>query len=138
MSDDGLTYDFALRQGVKFHNGDAFTAEDVQFSFERFKGVNDLFPSEFEALDDGVKILEVGLNVPRRRVLYLRQLQSRPRGFGAVTWSSRTQTSGSSEDWRAPEPRAGERQPIGGFIAVPAPLESWVIGRLHYPVVHQR
>jgi peptide/nickel transport system substrate-binding protein len=35
---DGLAYDFALRQGVKFHNGDPFTAEDVQFSFERYKG----------------------------------------------------------------------------------------------------
>ena len=32
-SADGLTYDFELRQGVKFHNGDPFTAEDVQFSF---------------------------------------------------------------------------------------------------------
>src|SRR5512132_1507798 len=37
-SADGLAYDFELRQGVKFHNGDAFTAEDVQFSFERYKG----------------------------------------------------------------------------------------------------
>ena len=37
-SDDGLTYDFELRQGVKFHNGDPFTAEDVQYSFERYKG----------------------------------------------------------------------------------------------------
>jgi peptide/nickel transport system substrate-binding protein len=37
-SADGLAYDFALRQGVKFHNGDPFTAEDVQFSFERYKG----------------------------------------------------------------------------------------------------
>jgi peptide/nickel transport system substrate-binding protein len=37
-SSDGLTYDFELRQGVKFHNGDPFTAEDVQYSFERYKG----------------------------------------------------------------------------------------------------
>jgi peptide/nickel transport system substrate-binding protein len=37
-SDDGRTYDFELRQGVKFHNGDPLTAEDVKFSFERYKG----------------------------------------------------------------------------------------------------
>src|SRR5262247_3806004 len=37
-SADGLVYDLELRQGVKFHNGDAFTAEDVKFSFERYKG----------------------------------------------------------------------------------------------------
>jgi peptide/nickel transport system substrate-binding protein len=39
-SEDGRTYDFELRQGVKFHNGDPFTAEDVQFTFERYKGAS--------------------------------------------------------------------------------------------------
>jgi peptide/nickel transport system substrate-binding protein len=35
VSADGRVYDFKLRQGVTFHNGDPFTAEDVRFSFLR-------------------------------------------------------------------------------------------------------
>src|SRR5713101_9797086 len=37
-SPDGLTYEFKLRRGLRFHNGDPVTAEDVKFSFERYKG----------------------------------------------------------------------------------------------------
>jgi peptide/nickel transport system substrate-binding protein len=40
VSPDGLTYDFVLRAGVRFHNGDPVTAEDVKFSFERYRGVS--------------------------------------------------------------------------------------------------
>jgi peptide/nickel transport system substrate-binding protein len=35
-SEDALTYDFVLREGTRFHNGDPVTAEDVKFSFERY------------------------------------------------------------------------------------------------------
>ncbi len=40
VSKDGTVVDFALRKGVTFHNGDPFTAEDVRFSFQRYKGVS--------------------------------------------------------------------------------------------------
>jgi len=38
VSSEGRVYEFKLREGLKFHNGDPFTAEDVKFSFQRAKG----------------------------------------------------------------------------------------------------
>src|SRR3989454_4844046 len=38
VSADQKVYEFKLREGLKFHNGDSFTAEDVKFSFHRSKG----------------------------------------------------------------------------------------------------
>ena len=37
-SEDQRVYEFTLRKGLKFHNGDPFTAEDVKFSFKRAQG----------------------------------------------------------------------------------------------------
>ncbi len=35
VSDDGTTYTFNIRQGVKFHNGDTLTPDDVAYTFQR-------------------------------------------------------------------------------------------------------
>ena len=39
-SKDGRTFEFVLRKGAKFHNGDSVTAEDVKFSVERYRGAS--------------------------------------------------------------------------------------------------
>jgi peptide/nickel transport system substrate-binding protein len=50
-SEDGLVYDFVMRRDAKFHNGDPVTAEDVKFSFERYRGTsNDLIKNRVAAV----------------------------------------------------------------------------------------
>src|SRR5437879_4414331 len=52
-SPDGLAYEFKLREGLKFHNGDPFTAADVKFSFQRYRGTS------AKLLHDRVKSVDV-------------------------------------------------------------------------------
>jgi peptide/nickel transport system substrate-binding protein len=52
-SADGLRYEFVLRRGVTFHNGDPLTADDVKFSFERYRG------AAAKLLKDKVKAVEI-------------------------------------------------------------------------------
>ena len=63
-SPDGLVNEFKLREGLKFHNGDPFTSEDVRFSFERYRGVG---ANELHAK---VKAVEVALAPTRCALCY--------------------------------------------------------------------
>src|SRR5438876_8949631 len=49
MAKDASSADFTLRANAKFHNGEPVTAEDVKFSFERYRG------GAAKVLKDGVK-----------------------------------------------------------------------------------
>jgi len=65
MAKDGLSYEFVLRKNAKFHNGDPVTADDVKFSFERYKG------SGAKLLKDKVK--EVQVVAPNRARFVLKE-----------------------------------------------------------------
>jgi peptide/nickel transport system substrate-binding protein len=64
-SPDGLRYEFVLRRGATFHNGDPVTAEDVKFSFERYRG------AAAKLLRDKVKAVETP--APNRVRLVLKE-----------------------------------------------------------------
>ena len=56
VSKDNLTYEFVLRKGARFHNGEPVTAEDVRYSFTRYKGATNKTLKDrvasVEAVDD--------------------------------------------------------------------------------------
>jgi peptide/nickel transport system substrate-binding protein len=51
-SPDNLTHDFVIRDGVRFHNGEPVTAEDVKFSYERYRGAaHELMKSQVDSIE---------------------------------------------------------------------------------------
>lgn len=56
MTDDFMKATFRLREGIKFHNGEPVTTEDVKFSYENYSGANaDIFQEKtdrIEIIDD--------------------------------------------------------------------------------------
>ena len=60
ISGDALTYTFHLRQGVKFHNGEELTADDVEYSFTRQLSVEGAVNTDFLAQIKGASQLLEG------------------------------------------------------------------------------
>ncbi|MBF9050820.1 ABC transporter substrate-binding protein [Roseobacter sp. HKCCD9010] len=98
VSEDGLTYTFNLRDGVKFHDGSTMTAEDVIYSFERcrdpevgavnFEVFNDV--DAFEAPDD----LTVVIRMSRPNAPFLARLAEN--GAGVVMPAGSGDTQGTA------------------------------------------
>ena len=97
------TYEFKLREGLTFHNGDPFTAEDVEFSFRRAKGA--------KILQEKVREIVV---VDRHRVRF--QLQEPWPDF--LTFYGTLATSAA---WIAPR-KYMEQVGVDGFKKAPVGL----------------
>ncbi len=91
ISEDGLIYTFTLRENVKFHNGNAVTAEDVKYSLERVSGLLDGTPlistlSTIQAVDIvDEKTVQVTVGSANTELIYSFVAAIIPAGSGETT-----------------------------------------------------
>lgn len=95
QSDDGLTYTFRLRPGVKFHNGKTVTSADIKYSFERVKNPK-TGAVNFEVFNDVKSIdtpddLTVVVNMSRVNAPFLSRLAENGAGVVMPEGSGDTQ-----------------------------------------------
>ncbi|MCC6313300.1 MAG: hypothetical protein IT337_04760 [Thermomicrobiales bacterium] len=84
ISEDKLLYTFKLRQGVKWHDGQPFTAEDVKFSMERQKDPATGSPNAYMYSE----VAEVTVVDPATVQVRLNQVQGPFLAFMASPWAS--------------------------------------------------
>jgi len=102
MAKDAQSAEFALRPGMKFHNGDPVTADDVVFSFERYRG------GAAKVLKDSVKEIQV-LGPTRVRFVFKGPWPDFPAFYGTFV---------SSAGWIVPK-RYVERVGEEGYRKAP-------------------
>jgi peptide/nickel transport system substrate-binding protein len=91
VSEDGTTYTFHLREGVTFHNGDPFTADDVVFSWETYRQPEVTYASNWTVADSVEKVddLTVTVSTTEPNALLLPYIASAwaisPNNYGGVT-----------------------------------------------------
>ena len=127
-SPDGLVYEFRLRRGIRFHNGEPITTDDVKFSFERYRGAG---ATELQARVRQVEIVDpavvrfhlrepwpdfmtfygttataAGLIVPRTYVTQVGDEGFRKHPIGAGPYRFVSQPPASRSSWR-PTPGVG-------------------------------
>ena len=82
-NDDYTQFEFKLRKGVKFQNGDEMTAEDVVFTFQRYRGGNaKLLKSRIDKLEAvNPYLFRVTFNEP-----FLDFIDYLVPGFSTIAW----------------------------------------------------
>jgi ABC-type transport system substrate-binding protein len=138
MSEDGKHWVITLRQGVKWHSGEEFTAEDVKFTWDVF--LNKAYGSPIQAATEQLlggpnayRITgkhEITVDLPAYNMLFFDWLLGaqaiipkhayegiRPeglRGHTAGNWlgryTVRTSTGGTTRRWAASAPAPGSRR----------------------------
>ncbi|MDR2899626.1 MAG: ABC transporter substrate-binding protein [Clostridiales bacterium] len=78
ISEDGLDYSFTLKEGVKFHNGQPFSAKDVKYTYDKLAGLSGglALNETLSALIDNVEIIgdyNVTIHLKERNSSFLTQ-----------------------------------------------------------------